>query len=189
MGENVMPAVDLDGRGDAELMCIAAVANLLGKRLTAVEKAAKSILVDRMSSGKGNEGHASVNGVEIAELTRKKGGDRSSYKVSNPEAYAAWLDAHDMDDYLREAILPTDDATKADFLIPLVEKTLKGELPDGVSPVAPAAPSVAVRLNPEAYAVLDSPQGVRDMMGVLEDEPSESEETRGIDSAFAALGL
>lgn len=182
-----MTIPDLGDRSDSELMRIAAVSNLMAKRLNGVEKAAKGILVDHMESGKGNEGHASVNGMEIAEITRKKGGDRSTYKVKDPEAYAAWLKARDMDDYLRETLMPTDDATRNDFLTPLIEKDLKGEMPDGVDVVAPTAPSIAVKLNDEAYTVLDSPQGVHDMMLVLEEPPSD--EDTAVDDAFGRLGL
>ena len=117
--------------------------------------------------------------------------NEGKYKVADPVAFGAWLKKNGLDDYYEPMPVATADACDAGWLRNLIEKDFEGELPDGVTYSAPAAPQVKFSLDVEqARRLFDSDPSA--MMALLE-APSDDAETEEPDrkpaDPLAELGL
>ena len=135
--------------------------------------------------------YAYHSSAALGELTRTKGGNEGKYKVADPVAFGAWLKKNGLDDYYEPMPVATADACDAGWLRNLIEKDFEGELPDGVTYSAPAAPQVKFSLDVEqARRLFDSDPSA--MMALLE-APSDDAETEEPDrkpaDPLAELGL
>lgn len=201
MGAQLMDPM-LDGLTDAELMRAVALAKVLGERCRLVEREAKARLVDRMDPTEGDMPVA-VDGRVVATLARTKGGDACTYRVDDPEKYAAWLVANGRATMTEPRPMPVDAALDKGWLKGLVEHELSGELPDGVAVRAPSLPQVRCTIDPEgAESLFDPGQSARlegmlrlaspmDGEGAAEDAPDKPAEPvpdAGGD-VFARMGM
>lgn len=139
--------IDLSYCSDERLRQIVAVCAVMEKRASALGKAAKAGLLDRISPKEHPQ--AVVDGIVLGKLTRTKGGAQGKYKVKDPVVFGAWLAEHGYDDYYETMPVAVEDATKPDWLRNLVERDLKGEIPDGVDFTPPSAPQVRFTLDVE----------------------------------------
>lgn len=181
--------IDLSDRSDDQLRQLVAVGTVISTRANDIVKEAKKSLMDRIEPGEHPQ--AVFGGVSLGELTRTKGGNEGKYKVADPVAFGAWLKKNGLDDYYEPMPVATADACDAGWLRNLIEKDFEGELPDGVTYSAPAAPQVKFSLDVEqARRLFDSDPSA--MMALLE-SPSDDAETEEPDrkpaDPLAELGL
>lgn len=191
-----MLTFDAGSLTDDQLMTVMAVANITKARMDAVEKGCKAVLVDRMETGHRT---ATLDGEPLADIQRTAGGDEGTWVVRDREAYGAWLARQEgMEDFVRQAPMPTDDAMDPGFLKPLVEKIGGGDVPDGVEWKAPAAPQVRVGFKDKARALeaLERrPATVERLLGgtssvpAAKPAPAPEADDAAVDDLFAGLGL
>lgn len=179
---------------DDQLMTIMAVANAAKARMDAVEKGCKAILVDRLEP---ETYKARLNGDTFASINRTEGGHEGKWVVTDEKAYGAWLARQEgMEDFVQQVPLPTKDAIDPGFLGPLVEKIGGGDVPDGVTWKAPAAPQVRVTFkdkNKALRTLAGNPANVDRLLGDTIDVEPKPEPTAGPEQTppdlFDDLGL
>lgn len=143
--DRIVAVVDMGGYTDDELRRIAGTAKAVKERMDMMEKAAKSVLEDRMTPGVDEP--IMVDGVQVGMLKLSKGGAKGKYKVSDPAAYAAWLQAHDRGRFTQPARMPVEEAMSDGYLSALIVEDGTGEIPDGVKYVPPRSPVVSATLD------------------------------------------
>lgn len=143
--DKIVAVVDMGGYTDDELRRIAGTAKAVKERMDAVEKAAKSVLEDRMTPGVDEP--IMVDGQQVGMLKLSKGGAKGKYKVADPAAYAAWLQAHDRGRFTQPTPMPVEEAMSDGYLSALIVEEGTGEIPAGVKYMPPRAPVVSATLD------------------------------------------
>ncbi len=143
--DRIVAVVDMGGYTDDELRRIAGTAKAVKERMDMMEKAAKSVLEDRMTPGVDEP--IMVDGQQVGMLKLSKGGAKGKYKVSDPAAYAAWLQAHDRGRFTVATPMPVEEAMSDGYLSALIVEDGTGEIPAGVKYVPPRTPVVSATLD------------------------------------------
>lgn len=143
--DKIVAVVDMGGYTDDELRRIAGTAKAVKERMDMMEKAAKSVLEDRMTPGVDEP--IMVDGQQVGMLKLSKGGAKGKYKVADPAAYAAWLETHDRGRFTQPTAMPVEEAMSDGYLSALIVEEGTGEIPAGVKYVPPRAPVVSATLD------------------------------------------
>lgn len=190
-----MPVIDLTGWTDDDLAAAAVMAKAVRERMDVIERAAKSMLEERM--GEGTTRTVSVAGRQVAVLKRTRAGTDGRYRVTDRAAYGAWLASHGRGDDTASEPVAYASACTDEYVKELLTAEDTGEIPDGVKYAPPRAATVTATLDETLMPLLAAHGLSRPVRRLIEDgmedtdnpAPATGGDMKGTGDVFADMGL